>query len=613
MTTFNNIYYNLNGVIDTTQSTWSNIDNICNAARCWFTFDVSEGKWAVIINQAGNSVATFNDSNIIGGINITGTGIYELYNSAKYSFPNTLISDQKDYVVLDIPNNQRFQNEVDNSIELSSELVSDQIQAQAIASRELKQSRVDKIIEFRTDYSYIGLKAGDVISITNSPLGYTNKQFRIISIQEEDADDGMLNISITALEYDANVYVPLDIAFALRAKANGTRPTVNPAVDTSNDQSTGSQLLRLLGATMATNLLTSAFTKNPLTGAITQILSPKSATLEQNLISTFSDAARANLLKNLKSPPLTLSSPATVCSGPIPISITSNCNVCIVDTASIQYPYIITGVTASDITPVPLTGNVTIGQTLSIPLSFTGKTLTFTADGKTTSTTVNTPLTFTYVTTASPTSIVEGNSSTVTLTTTGVANGTIVPYTITGAGTGKLTTPLTGNVTVNSNTATLAIATTSDGTYTNLNTSVTVTFNPSQTDPCGQLDKTASVGITDSSTAPPAPPPDVTREYVLTPIVWVGVYDGTTGNLKSVNVQRSAFMPLPFPGEPTVAVPLTLTVATGNPATVTVATTRLISTVATLGGTDLQPIISFNSVPANGSLTGTRTLVYGYY
>jgi hypothetical protein len=234
MTTFNNIYYNINGVVDTTQSAWTNIDNLCNAARCWFTFDVSQGKWAVIINSTGSSVAAFTYSNIIGGINITGTGLNELYNSVRYEFPNKLLNDQKDSVFLSIPDNQRFQNEHTNTLEIGTDLINDQIQAQAIALRELKQSRVDKIIEFRTDYSYIGLKAGDIITVTNTPLGYSSKLFRIVSIQEEDADDGLLNISITALEYDANVYNNSDINFYLRDKINGMRATTNAAINASN-------------------------------------------------------------------------------------------------------------------------------------------------------------------------------------------------------------------------------------------------------------------------------------------------------------------------------------------------------------------------------------------
>jgi hypothetical protein len=234
MTTFNNIYYTINGVIDTTQPAWTNIENLSLAAGVWFTFDIHTGKWAVIINRAGSSTASFNDGNILGAINITGTGVYELYNSVKVSFPNKLLGDEKDYVVLQIPDNQRFANEPLNTLDISTDLINDQIQAQMLGLRELKQSRVDKIIEFRTDYSYLGIKAGDIIDVTSPMYGFTNKKFRIVSVNEEDDEEGNIVLSITALEYSDGVYSFSDINYYLRDKSNGLRPTTNTAVTANN-------------------------------------------------------------------------------------------------------------------------------------------------------------------------------------------------------------------------------------------------------------------------------------------------------------------------------------------------------------------------------------------
>lgn len=243
MTTFNTIYNNINGVIDTTQTAWTNIENLSVALGVWFTFDIHTGNWAVIINRAGSSTASFNDSNILGAINVTGTGVYELYNSVKVSFPNKLLGDEKDYVVLQIPNNQLFANEPLNTLDISTDLINDQIQAQMLGLRELKQSRVDKIIEFRTDYSFLELKAGDIIDITSSMYGFTNKFFRIVSIQEEDDEEGNIVLSITALEYDANVYNYSDINYYLRNKNNGLRPTTNTAVTASQNGAVGAQVV----------------------------------------------------------------------------------------------------------------------------------------------------------------------------------------------------------------------------------------------------------------------------------------------------------------------------------------------------------------------------------
>jgi hypothetical protein len=69
----------------------------------------------------------------------------------------------------------------------------------------------------------------------------------------------------------------------------------------------------------------------------------------------------------------------------------------------------------------------------------------------------------TYSIEKSVSSVDEGASVTFTLTTTNVANGTEVPYTITGISAADITSgSLTGNFTVNSNTATVTITATAD-------------------------------------------------------------------------------------------------------------------------------------------------------
>jgi hypothetical protein len=75
------------------------------------------------------------------------------------------------------------------------------------------------------------------------------------------------------------------------------------------------------------------------------------------------------------------------------------------------------------------------------------------------------PPTPTYQLTRTAASINEGASVTITLTTTNVSNGTSVPYTITGVSSSDINgAGLTGNFTVNSNTAQVVIVSTADST-----------------------------------------------------------------------------------------------------------------------------------------------------
>jgi hypothetical protein len=256
--------FQINGVVSTDKSVLQNINAICTAAGCWMTYDITEGKWSVIMNRAGSSIASFNDSNIIGGINVSGKGISELYNSVTIEFPHKDLRDQTDYIDFDIAAGERFPNELDNKLNLSTDLANNPIQAQYIAGAELKQSRVDKVIQFRTDFSMLGLKAGDLIDVTAEMYGYTNKVFRITRLEEDDSE--VLELSITALEYDADVYNTADLIRKIRSKKTGITPkAANQTLTRIDNSYTTNQLSNSLNDPANTALITSllaAFSRN---------------------------------------------------------------------------------------------------------------------------------------------------------------------------------------------------------------------------------------------------------------------------------------------------------------------------------------------------------------
>jgi hypothetical protein len=588
--------FRINGVIDTKQNVLSNINKIADAAAVWVTFDVNTGLWSFIFNDVDTSILSFNDSNIIGSINVSGTGLTEAYNKVSVEFPHKDLRDQTDYIDLSIPVGDRFLNELDNTLNIKYDLVNNPVQAQYLATVELKQSRVDRIIEFRTDYTGLGAKAGQLIDITNSQLGFVDKLFRVTRIEEIDNDDGSIELSITALEYDADVYDSSGLIYEERSKVTGIAAKItNTATQQKDDQSTGETLLRLLGLNMATGLLNSVLTKNPITGKVTQTVNPTSPSR---------DAA----LSKVKKPGVVITGASSICEGAtLTLTLDLDCSSCLFD--PIEYDYTITGVQSADITPFPLTGKVNVPGTMSIPIatdaSAESETMTVTVGTATKAVTINDRLTFTYVTTASPTVITEGASSTVTLTTTGVANGTSVPYAITGSGISRVTTALTGNVTVNSNTATLTVNTTDDAVYTGPQ-SITVTFNTAQADPCSQLDKIAAITILDND-----PEPTVCAT-VNVPVVWCPVYSGSTGQVTGLTPAAYATVSAAYSGGPSTTVPLTVSVTPGNPSSVTVLTTATIDASSNKGGQDFNVITTFNTIAPNALPTGTTTTIRGY-
>lgn len=198
--------YQINGLIDTGKEVLPNIEQICSASGSWLSYDINEGKWGIIINKAGTSVASFNDNNILGTISVSGTGLQDLYNAAKVEFPRSEIKDSADFVQVALLPADRNANEEDNTLGITYDIINEPVQAQLLGWLELKQSRLDKVIQFDTDFSKINLKPGDIIDITDSRLGFSADAFRIISISENHDDSGALSVSITALDYDDSLY-----------------------------------------------------------------------------------------------------------------------------------------------------------------------------------------------------------------------------------------------------------------------------------------------------------------------------------------------------------------------------------------------------------------------
>lgn len=213
--------FSINGLVDTAQSALDNLDQIATSAGAWLTFDNQSGNWAVVINQSGNSVSSFDNSTILNGIRMNGAGLRDLYNGVKVNYPRTDIRDNTDFVQIELPPADRNANEVDNLLEMTLPMINAQVQAQLIGFRELKQSRVDRIVEFETDYTKIGLKAGDLIDITNEALGMTNEVYRITNLVELDNAEQGLIFQITALEYDADVYNEDDLVEYTITTENG--------------------------------------------------------------------------------------------------------------------------------------------------------------------------------------------------------------------------------------------------------------------------------------------------------------------------------------------------------------------------------------------------------
>lgn len=221
MASYSDYTYRINGVVSTDKTVMQNIEELANATAAWITYDTHAGLWSAVVNQAEPSVASFDDSNIVGAIAISSSGMENLYNSVRVEFPHIDLRDEKDFVFDSIPAGDRVPNEIDNVLSIQYDVLNDPLQAEYLGLIELKQNRLDKVITFKTDFSQLGLKAGDVIDVTSEVYGFDNKLFRIEKLQESDTDSGNIEIIITAREYSDSVYSVDDLERFTRENSTG--------------------------------------------------------------------------------------------------------------------------------------------------------------------------------------------------------------------------------------------------------------------------------------------------------------------------------------------------------------------------------------------------------
>jgi hypothetical protein len=198
--------YRINGVLDTGETVLNNIDHILTACDSWLSYQAETGQWSPVINKAEASSFSFDDSNIIGEIRVSAVDLTQSINQIEASFPWKGNKDKPSTVFLQTPSGLLYPNEPVNKYTTNFSMLNDSVQATYIANRVLEQAREDLIVSFNTAYTGIQVNAGDVVSVTNSAYGWTNKLFRVFKVNETSLPDGNLGARIEMNEYNAQVY-----------------------------------------------------------------------------------------------------------------------------------------------------------------------------------------------------------------------------------------------------------------------------------------------------------------------------------------------------------------------------------------------------------------------
>ena len=217
--------YEINGVLTTFSDTRSNIDKICTAGGTYFAYDGKQGKFKAIPNRAFTTgekanALVYNDSNMVGKLDISSTELFNMYNSVKVEFADDNRKDSMNTVVIDTPPAQRNANEPDNQLNYSIDLINDKVRAERLANVDLQQSRLATVIQYTTDFSGMQTDIGDIVKVDNDLYGFDNKLFKVMRTREVETAEGMIGVEITGLEYSDDVYTIPSLAALEPARGN---------------------------------------------------------------------------------------------------------------------------------------------------------------------------------------------------------------------------------------------------------------------------------------------------------------------------------------------------------------------------------------------------------
>ena len=197
----------INGLIKSDKTVQDIQKEILKHSGAMLNWELPEGQWKAIPNANANisGAKTYNDDNIVGEIKVTTSDITTYYNSARAQYIEKNHNSVLEDIIVYTPKFELNTNESKHKMELNYPLCDSASEAQRKADVELKQNRLDKVINFKSDYTGLGVEPGDIIKVTNTDYGFTDKTFRAVRIRET-MDDDILLLDITAIEWSNETY-----------------------------------------------------------------------------------------------------------------------------------------------------------------------------------------------------------------------------------------------------------------------------------------------------------------------------------------------------------------------------------------------------------------------
>jgi hypothetical protein len=198
--------YTLNGVVNTSETNMDTLQKMLTSCRGSLVF--SGGFYKLVLDKTETATLTFDESNVMGDYEIIRGGKDMLANRISANFFNPDREWQADFAFEESAAYKTTDNDLLLEKKIELPFTADMLMAKYIALQNLKASRQNIIINFRTTQDGLLAEIGDVIYIKLANPGWDTlnsnqgKLFRVLQIGIEASDE----VTISAIEYDANVY-----------------------------------------------------------------------------------------------------------------------------------------------------------------------------------------------------------------------------------------------------------------------------------------------------------------------------------------------------------------------------------------------------------------------
>ena len=194
--------FDTNAVLDTSKKVIENVRELVKGCRGYLPY--SSGKYKLVIETTGTASITLTEDDIIGGYNLSSPSKNDKYNRVIVSFVNPDRNFQVDEVQFPpisdsgLPSADQHANmkNADGGFLLEGRFdfttITSPYQAEEMAEIILRRSREALSLSITVSFDAYDLAIGDIVGITHSSLGFSAKNFRVVSMSfNEDYTIGL--------------------------------------------------------------------------------------------------------------------------------------------------------------------------------------------------------------------------------------------------------------------------------------------------------------------------------------------------------------------------------------------------------------------------------------